>query len=134
MYIIRNILVDITNKRNIRYHLAKKVNINESQINSIEIIRRSIDARKRGRLKFNYTILADITGKFPKNPEIDKFETKATAILPSKQISEKHPFIIGAGPAGLFAALSLVEQGFTPYIFERGETIAKGMDYKLTKK
>ena len=128
MYIIRNILVDITNKRNIKYHLAKKVNINESQINSIEIIRRSIDDRKRGRIQFNYTILADITGKFPKNSEIDKFETKATAILPSKQISEKHPFIIGAGPAGLFTALSLVEQGFTPYIFERGETIAKRTD------
>ncbi|MDP8203954.1 MAG: NAD(P)/FAD-dependent oxidoreductase, partial [Candidatus Tenebribacter mawsonii] len=34
-----------------------------------------------------------------------------------------HPFIIGAGPAGLFAALSLVEKGFKPYIFDRGETI-----------
>ena len=42
-----------------------------------------------------------------------------------KKISDLHPFIIGAGPAGLFAALALVEKGLEPYIFDRGDEIKK---------
>ena len=125
MYIVRNILVDITDKHAIKYHIAKKIKVNQNQINSIDILRRSIDARKRGRLKFNYTVLTEITGNFKEHNEIAQFKEKPAIILPNRKISDANPFIIGAGPAGLFAALSLVEQGLKPFIFERGEKIEK---------
>jgi uncharacterized FAD-dependent dehydrogenase len=43
--------------------------------------------------------------------------------LDQRKLSSKNPFIIGAGPAGMFSALALVEKGFKPYIFERGDKI-----------
>ncbi|MFO7897081.1 MAG: NAD(P)-binding protein [Candidatus Cloacimonadales bacterium] len=125
MYIIRNILVDITDQRDLQLHVAERIKVNPAQISDLQIVRRSIDARKRGRLKFNFTVLCELSGKFKSHPEIKPFQEKKPLILPQKELNSDNPFIIGAGPAGLFAALALVEAGFSPYIFERGEAISE---------
>ncbi len=122
MFIARNILVEIKDKRDLKEHISKKFNLASEQIESIEIIRRSIDARKRGRLKFNYTVLCEISGNFKSHPELVKYSPKPAPKLFKKKIIN-NPLIIGTGPAGLFAALSLVEQGFSPILFERGKEI-----------
>ena len=123
MFIARNILVEIKDNRDLKEHIARKFRLNSEQIKSFEIIRRSIDARKRGRLKYNYTVWCEIFGDFQSHPELVRYSPKPAPKLFRKKISN-NPIIIGAGPAGLFAALSLVEQGFSPVIFERGKEIA----------
>jgi uncharacterized protein len=78
-----------------------------------EIVKRSIDARSR-HIKVNLRI------KYANAPipqphyDIPTFGSVANA---------QHVVIIGAGPAGLFAALSLIEKGIKPIIFERGKNV-----------
>lgn len=95
---------------------ALRTIIKQSQGNfhSFRIIRRSIDARSRN-IKFNLRVLVYAEGESVE-PLWQKVEYQ--------NVSSKAPVIIaGAGPAGLFAALKLIELGLKPIIFERGKDV-----------
>ena len=121
MYLIKNVVVPISKKNDLKEILAKK--LRTRSIEKIQVLRRSLDARKKNNLKFNYTILTELPFKYLKNPDVLKYKNPEPYIQIQRQLSNKNPFIIGAGPAGLFTALSLVEKGFRPYIFEKGDMI-----------
>ncbi|MDT8308863.1 MAG: NAD(P)/FAD-dependent oxidoreductase, partial [Bacteroidales bacterium] len=94
--------------------IAKKIQIAPSQINHISVLRRSIDARKP---PVKLRLLAAVyTG-----------EERFTEIPFTYTIQHVHQspavVIIGAGPAGIFAALTLIEHGIKPIILERGKEI-----------
>ena len=76
------------------------------------IRKRSIDARKKP-VKYNLQV---VLSKEPIEPEIDKIEYSSVEGNPTIHI-------IGAGPAGLFAALEAIELGFKPIIYERGKDV-----------
>lgn len=79
-----------------------------------KIIRRSIDARSRN-IKINLRIEVFIEEEFP---VVEFFNPKYASVK-----DKKHVAIAGCGPAGLFAALTLIEQGIKPIIFERGKNV-----------
>jgi len=123
VYIIRNVLVPISKEIDINRELAHKLTIPIDNIISLQVLRRSLDARKKNNLKFNYTLLVDLKKKPQLNSEVLRYTDPKPYHSNRVKLSNPHPFIIGAGPAGLFSALALVEKGFQPYIFDRGETI-----------
>lgn len=96
--------------------LARDLGIPSSRIRHISLIRRSLDAR-RAKPIFNllYSVWID------EEPEPEKkFE------LYLRDVSLAEPIIIvGAGPAGLFSALRLIELGFKPVVLERGVDVSK---------
>ncbi len=95
------------------------------------IHRRSTDARRRDRIKFVYTVLAYSEEEFYCNREKLEAEGMKPYLDETPQISigsEKtnfRPLIVGAGPCGLFAALTLAEQGYRPIVIDRGDTVEK---------
>ena len=85
------------------------------------VVRRSVDARQR-EIKVNLTLLADDEGRYiPINAPLPRY-----AEPQFKHVTADSPVahIIGAGPAGLFAALTLLEHGIKPIIFERGKQVS----------
>ena len=85
------------------------------------MVRRSVDARQR-EIKVNLTLLADDEGRYiPINAPLPRY-----AEPQFKHVTADSPVahIIGAGPAGLFAALTLLEHGIKPIIFERGKQVS----------
>ena len=94
--------------------LAKKLNIPEKDINHIEILKRSIDARQR-EIKINLKVEVYIREGFVKKEEDIPEYNDVTG--------KEEVIIIGAGPAGLFAALKLIEKGLRPIILERGKDV-----------
>lgn len=95
----------------IKKHLVQRLNIHTPFY--FEINRRSIDARSKN-IKINLRI--SVTDKEIEAPELFIPE------YPSVK-NKKHVAIAGCGPAGLFAALSLIEKGIKPVIFERGKNV-----------
>jgi uncharacterized FAD-dependent dehydrogenase len=86
------------------------------------VVKRSIDARQK-QLKVHLTVLIDEQGApLPKNAPIPLYEAP---VFHDVHNAKHSAVIIGAGPAGLFAALTLLEQGIKPIIYERGKEVAE---------
>ncbi len=85
-------------------------------------MKRSIDARQR-ELRVHLTILTDEKGNpIPKDAPIPLYEPP---VFQDVHNATKSAIIIGAGPAGLFAALTLLEHGIKPIIYERGKEVSE---------
>ncbi len=89
------------------------------------IHKRSIDARKKNDVRFVYAV--SVTGDFPALSEenarlsgIKEQLSEEPAPSFGKEPLSARPVVVGAGPAGLFAALLLAENGFMPILLERG--------------
>lgn len=99
----------------IRKAAASKAGIRGEQITSQRIIRKSVDARQRN-IRVNLTVEI-FTGDEPVSAVIEPF--RARDVSGSREV-----LIAGAGPAGLFAALTLIENGLRPVIVERGRDVS----------
>lgn len=105
--------------------IAKKYNILKTDILYWNIIKKSIDARKKNDVHFNYSICIEVKDedKYKSFEKVQNYEKTATLQLDHINTRTFSPVIIGAGPAGLFSALSFVENGIKPIIIEQGKTV-----------
>ncbi|ALM07430.1 FAD-binding protein [Sediminicola sp. YIK13] len=97
-------------KKKAAYHL----HVDEKEINGIQIIRKSIDARKP-QIFFNYKVAVYVQEPMPKT---------SGHTFDYKDVSKaKEIHIIGFGPAGMYAALRCIELGYKPIVLERGKKV-----------
>ena len=86
------------------------------------VVKRSVDARQR-ELKVHLIVLTDDKGKpIAKDAPIPLY---TPPVFQDVHNAERQVVIIGAGPAGLFAALTLIEHGIKPIIYERGKEVSE---------
>lgn len=109
--------------------IRKTIRISQNQKFTYKIVKKSIDARKKPDLFTVYSCHVSCDNeeaivKKAKNSSITVVKPK-TYIIPNagENKMEHPPLIIGAGPAGLFAAYVFVEAGFHPIIIERGKCV-----------
>ncbi len=96
------------------------------------VYKRSVDARRQGDIRFVCSILAS-TNCLLSSKTIEKLISVGFRVhddsLPELKIgTEKltgRPLIVGGGPAGMFCALMLAEQGFRPILIDRGGSVAE---------
>ncbi len=102
------------NENLIKAEIEQIIALSEGNTFAIKILRRSVDAR-RSRIKINLTVLVSV------NEQIA--DRKIDPNYPDVSQSKKICHIIGAGPAGLFAALRCIELGIKPILIERGKDV-----------
>ena len=86
------------------------------------VVKRSIDARQR-QLKVNLTLLTDENGRpVPKDAPIPLY---TPPVFQDVHSAQRFVRIVGTGPAGLFAALILIEHGIKPILYERGKEVSE---------
>jgi uncharacterized protein len=100
----------------IRAYLAGTKGTDLKNISGFHVIKRSIDARSRQQVWINLTVRAFIGEPFIQR-EADTIQFRDVSKATHKVI------IVGAGPAGLFAALKLIEKGVQPILLERGKDV-----------
>ena len=96
--------------------IAKKLEIDVKKISGVRILRKSIDARS-GQPRINISVQVFYNQKLP---ESFKVEIKYPFVGDKKSV-----IVVGAGPAGLFAALKLIQLGLKPIVIERGKETRK---------
>ena len=115
------------NVSQLSFEAAQMLRVSNSTIRNVKIVRRSIDARKKPDVKYNYTIDVQVNGNEEKILRNSRCKKASIApwtgykVKPIKNLDAKRPVVIGFGPAGMFAALVLAMSGARPIVLERGE-------------
>ncbi|MBP3637342.1 MAG: FAD-binding protein [Clostridia bacterium] len=107
--------------------IARKLKVMAGQIQSITLVKKSIDARDKGDVHFVLTVDAAVKNEDDvlrrlKSGVAVKVTPKPAKPLPPAAF-RRPPVVIGAGPAGLFAALTLANAGANPILIERGKPV-----------
>ena len=108
---------------------AAILRLSERQIRSVKLYRRSVDARKKPEVCFCDTLLVELSDPKTEANVLKHFQNAApfrqTPYVWKKaaRLPAHRPVIVGSGPAGLFAALTLCRAGIKPLILEQGQPV-----------
>ena len=117
---------------------ARQLRIAEKRLRSVRLQKRSVDARDKGDVHFSLTVDAALSDSKTEAAVAAKFHPNQVAIVSSSKPAESvmgmklppwsrsaRPVVVGAGPAGLFCALSLARRGARPLLMERGQPVER---------
>lgn len=96
--------------------ISKKLSVSKTEIQDYRLLKKSIDARSKNvkiRISLDVYVGEDAPEKILFKPNYQNTKNK------------KPVYIIGCGPAGLFAALTFLEKGIKPILIERGKDVRK---------
>jgi uncharacterized FAD-dependent dehydrogenase len=111
--------------------IADRLGVGPDAIGRWRILRKSLDARRHGEIHFVYSAEVDLPGDEPAlaarglAPGVEPFEAERFDWPegPGESPMSHRPVIVGAGPAGLFAAYFLAQSGYAPIVLERGRAV-----------
>ena len=114
--------------------VLRRLRVPREQLISHQLVKQSIDARRRDRIRIIYSVDVQVRGekallrrrsadrRIRLSPD-ESYRYVARAPSIPGESSWVRPVVIGAGPCGYYAALLLAQMGFRPLLLERGQAV-----------
>ncbi len=101
-------------EQELRQYLIDEKGLDKNKLNAVRILKRSVDARQR-QIYINLKVRCYLN-EVPHDEMYERVEYRPVS-------GNQQVIVVGAGPAGLFAALELIEAGIKPIVIERGKNV-----------
>lgn len=128
---ITNFRVPITDDTAIERLAAQRLKLPPQNVLGVVVVRRALDARRKGNISFVYTLHARTA--LPEGQVLARLAGDRDVAVEAESLPEEieigseplacQPVIVGMGPAGMIAALMLAKHGYKPVVLERGRDV-----------
>ena len=128
---IINMRVSLADHTTINKLVAKRLKLPLQAVLEVVIVRKALDARRKNNISFVYSL--DVLLSVPEGQVLAKLSGDKNVMVASEQVAEEivpgeislthRPVVIGLGPAGMLAALTLAQKGYCPLVLERGRDV-----------
>ncbi len=126
MFRFRELSVPITKKEDVQQILARTLRIDAGEIKNLTVERFSLDSRQKNALHFSYTLCFNCTRDLSGKRGVELWTERKEAARDVLENTIEMPeliHVVGAGPAGLWAAYSLAQKGFKIILHEQGKMV-----------
>ncbi len=128
---INNLRVPLNDDTAVEQVAAKRLKLPQKAVTEVRIVRRALDARRKNNINFVYSLEAlvnvpdgQVLSRLRGDKDVVVFSPhEPEQILAGTKALECRPVVIGLGPAGMLAALTLAQKGFRPLVLERGQDV-----------
>ncbi|MBR4909678.1 MAG: NAD(P)/FAD-dependent oxidoreductase [Acidaminococcaceae bacterium] len=132
---VNDVRISLLKEKTLKECVADKLGIRKAALQKVQVLHRAVDARRKNNigLLYHVTVEADLPQavgkKILSRPGVSLFVPAQPEVpqLGKVPITER-PVVIGAGPAGLTAALELAKYGYRPLVLERGRALHKRVE------
>ena len=128
--LLRDLTLDLSfDEKRLPLEAARQLGVAADKLRNFRIVRRSIDARKKSRIRRIYAVefSSDDEAALLRKHGSGRLEkvSEAPEVLSPRVSCKHHALVVGTGPAGLFAARRLAESGVRVTLIDRGRELAQ---------